>query len=241
MATNDLDPTGTTDKPTGTTDPVSAGGSGEAVGGSDVVGELKASQEALAEERRKNAQLLSEKGTVEEARRWAAYERDAGKATDQGARPAYDPLTASVTFLSEEAARGNEQAAAQLEIYLALARQTRDDSQFARMSQNDEEQSRHYYKTGMFATPIAALKAARGDLWEREQEQFAREKATLAEAAKARAEGVVNTAPRSVSAAETVQRKLAWPEYNKMLESAPNDAARAKIMRERGNDVDYGA
>jgi hypothetical protein len=232
MSTSDLNPTGTPEPVSGTTAQAADGSTAQDGGSAQDVEEIR---RELEEARRKNEQLLSEKSAVEAARR----DYEARNATDQRAT-AQNPLGQSIAYLQELAAQGDQYAQAQLQISMALAQQARDEAQFARMSADEEKRAREYYGSGDFRSPAVALKAANGDLWETERSKRERENAEIAAAKRAREEGVVNTAPRGVPASVVTNRKLKYTEYNKMLESAPSDDARRKIMTEHGDNLDFG-
>lgn len=214
-------------------------------GGSDLDTEDVAALQARVQElERHKAQLLSEKSRVEAETRRLAEERAYQP-------PTYDPqerqTQAELLQIQADIEEVQKFAPhdAQARLFLrSLQQQARDkqnfltELDFRRLSEPDEELARKYYATGEYKTAKAALKAAKGDLYEQERQQLERDKKRIAVETEARKEGRVDTSVRSVGAAEVRSRQMSAAQFAARLQEA-DDAddfeAKRKLVLDRRN------
>lgn len=108
--------------------------------------------------------------------------------------------------VQQNAALGDENAQAILSMAYFQHQQsvnTLNELEFSRMAPAEQDLARRYYATGEYGNPKAALRAAKGDLADRERETLARQRKELDSEREARkSRDVVETNVRSVTARE---------------------------------------
>jgi hypothetical protein len=225
------DATGTTDDATGTT-AQAADGSAAAADGSEV----EALRAKLADEERKNAQLLSEKTRVEEAQREIEWQR-AGAYQSPSPMGAPDQ-TAEIAREIRERAEAGDATAIGLIVMAQSREQDRqqaerrekkraDDAELELVPANDRAETTAEYATGSYWTPAAAYNAVLGKRYRKDQEGAAERQRKETEAARRRADdAAVDTVARGTPPpAEGSGRSMEWADYVRQLQSLPRDKA----------------
>jgi hypothetical protein len=227
-------PTGTSDEPTGTTGDEPAGGSGATDGGSvagdaNVAKELEAAKAELENERRKNAQLLSQKTKWEQG----APGTQPPPTMAPGATPGYDSKLAEVVAAAQAGDVVAEMTLAGMQLSEHRMAELRRDMALDRIPDAKERQEvRELYDSRAFGTVEAAHDAYLGRLYRDKKADLDKREAQLKAEAEARREGVISTATRPMGPGETRARTMTFSDYSAKMQQLPIDEKR-KLIKDR--------
>jgi hypothetical protein len=229
-------PTGTSGEPTGTTGDEPAGGSGANEGGSvagdaNVAQELEAAKAELENERRKNAQLLSQKTKWEQG----APGTQPPPTMAPGATPGYD-VDSKLAETVAAAQAGDvvaEMTLRGMQLNEYRIAEIRRDMALDRIPDADERQKvRELYDSRAFGTVEAAHDAYLGRLYRDRKSKLDQLETQLKAEAEARREGVVSTATRPMGPGETRARTMTFSDYTAKMQQLPIDEKR-KLIKDR--------
>lgn len=229
----------TDERTTGTTDPAT-GTAAEAAGGSAAVGtggsgatqptaeelwkQLQDKEAENAKLKNTNAQLLSEKSSVEEQRRQLQERPGSDAIADDPRRERYQRIQKAIQDGDPVA-----EWAAEKEIL--------DEARWALMNvpETYREQTAKYYATGEFRSIPSAYRAMLGDLalQGKPVTTTPTAKPEVREAAKEREEeGEVSTVMRGLSTTQLQERTMKRADYFSKLETMPDGPAKMKLIRD---------